>query len=52
MSTKSLVGENLVSLLDFAPEDLERIIELAGKMKANRAHYAAALTGKTLLMSF
>jgi len=52
MSTKSLVGESLISLIDFAPEDLERIVTLAGEMKANRGHYAAALRGKTLLMYF
>jgi ornithine carbamoyltransferase len=52
MSGETLAGRDLVSLLDFSAEDLERLLETAAEVKANPAHYADALAGKTLFMYF
>ncbi len=52
MTLESLAGRDLISLLDFSPEEVERILELAGEVKANPDHYARALEGKSLFMYF
>ena len=52
MSRESLTGRDLVSLLDFSTEELRRILDLAGEVKANPRHFERALHGKTLFMYF
>ncbi len=49
---ESLAGRDLLSLLDFTTDELERILELAAEVKANPLHFAGALAGKTLFMYF
>jgi ornithine carbamoyltransferase len=44
---RDYVNEN-----DWAPADIEAILELAAKVKKNREAYRAALSGKTLAMIF
>jgi ornithine carbamoyltransferase len=44
---RDYVNEN-----DWAPSDIEAILELAAKVKTNRDAYRAALSGKTLAMIF
>lgn len=43
---------HLISLKDYSPQDIEEILELAAKMKADPAPYKSALSGKTLAMIF
>ena len=50
MSGASLVGRDLISLLDLETEELEKILELAIEVKANPQHFTRSLAGKTLLM--
>jgi len=52
VSGESLIGRDLISLLDFSTEDLQRILEVAAEVKANPSHHVAALAGKTLFMYF
>lgn len=52
MTRETLTGKDLVSLLDFDGEDLERILEVATEVKANPKHFADALSGRTLFMYF
>lgn len=52
MSHETLTGRDLVSLLDFTGEELERILEVSGEVKANPEHFHSALSGKTLFMYF
>lgn len=52
MSGESLAGRDLISLLDFERDDLERILDLAVTVKSNPSQYALALEGKTLFMYF
>ncbi len=52
MSLESLAGRDLISLLDFSSEELRRILELAGEVKANPEHYHRALEGKSLFLYF
>ena len=52
MTGESLAGRDLISLLDFTTEELERILELAGEVKANPLHFSTALSGKTLFLYF
>jgi ornithine carbamoyltransferase len=52
VSGESLVGRDLISLLDFSTEDLERILDLAAEVKGRPSHFAKALVGKTLFMYF
>ena len=52
MSGETLAGRDLVSLLDFGSADLERLLATAAEVKANPAHFADALGGKTLFMYF
>jgi ornithine carbamoyltransferase len=52
MSRETLAGRDFVSILDFGPEDIETILDLAAEVKANPAHFAKALTGRTLFMYF
>jgi ornithine carbamoyltransferase len=52
VSGESLSGRDLVSLLDFTTEELERILATASEIKANPSHYARSLAGKTLFMYF
>jgi ornithine carbamoyltransferase len=49
---ESLAGRSLVSLLDFDPDDVTRILDLAVEMRANPDHFADALPGRTLFMYF
>jgi ornithine carbamoyltransferase len=50
--TETLTGRDFVSMLDYGTEDLQRMLEVAGEVKANPARYATALAGKTLFMYF
>ena len=52
MSRQELAGRDLISLLDFTPDEVAWLIELAGEVKANPLHYAQALTGRSLFMYF
>ena len=52
MSGESLAGRDLVTLLDFSTEELERILDVAAEVKANPRRFGDALTGKTLFMYF
>ena len=52
MRGESLIGRNLISLLDFSPEELQRIVSLAAEVKANPGSYSDALDGRTLFMYF
>jgi ornithine carbamoyltransferase len=52
VSAVSLAGRDLVSLLDFSSEELERILEVASEVKADPGARAGALAGKTLFMYF
>jgi len=49
---ETLVGRDLISLLDFTPEQVAEILRLAGEVKANREHFSRALEGRTLFMYF
>jgi len=50
--TETLTGRDFVSMLDYGTEDLQRMLEVAGEVKANPGRYADALAGKTLFMYF
>ena len=52
MNGESLTGRNLISLLDFTPDELKRLISLAAEVKANPGRYHDALAGSTLFMYF
>lgn len=52
MSGERLAGRNLISLLDFDAEELQRMLDLAAEVKANPLHFADRLAGKTLFMYF
>jgi ornithine carbamoyltransferase len=52
VNVESLAGRDLISLLDWTPEEVAAVLTLAAEMKANPAHYADALQGKTLFMYF
>ena len=52
MSGKSLIGRDLISLLDFTPDEITRLLSLAAEAKANPGHYLQALPGRTLFMYF
>ena len=52
MSGESLSGRDLISLLDFTPDELSRLLSLAVEVKANPGHFRDALAGRTLLMYF
>ena len=52
MKGESLVGRDLISLLDFTGEEVATILEVAAEVKANPAHFAGALAGRTLFMYF
>ena len=52
MKGETLAGRDLISLLDFTTEELERILEVASEVKANPLHFAEALPGRTLFMYF
>jgi len=49
---ETLTGRDLISLLDFDTEELERILEVAAEVKANPLHFSEALRGRTLFMYF
>jgi len=49
---ETLAGRDLISLLDFDTDELERILEVAAEVKANPRHFAEALPGRTLFMYF
>ena len=51
-STEILAGRDFVSMLDFSSDDLRRMLEVATEVKANPAHHARALAGRTLFMYF
>jgi ornithine carbamoyltransferase len=50
--TETLAGRDFLSMLDYAPDDLQRMLEVASEVKANPGRYATALAGKTLFMYF
>ena len=52
MPTETLTGRDFVSMLDYGPEDMQRMLEVATEVKANPGRYAQALSGKTLFMYF
>jgi ornithine carbamoyltransferase len=52
VSGETLAGRDLISLLDFSPEELGRMLDTATEVKANPGHFATALAGKTLFMYF
>ena len=52
MSGESLTGRDLISLLDFSTENLQRMLEVAAEVKGNPSHFAGALAGRTLFMYF
>jgi ornithine carbamoyltransferase len=52
MQGESLTGRNLISLLDFTPDELQRIVSLASEVKANPGAYRDALSGRSLFMYF
>ena len=52
MNVESLAGRDLISLLDWTSEEVAAVLTLAAEVKANPAHYAKALQGKTLFMYF
>ena len=52
MHGASLTGRNLISLLDFSPDELERLVSLAADVKAEPGKYRDALAGRTLFMYF
>ncbi|MBZ5639020.1 MAG: ornithine carbamoyltransferase [Acidobacteriia bacterium] len=47
-----MAGRDLISLLDWTSEEVAAVLTLAAEVKANPAHYAKALQGKTLFMYF
>jgi len=49
---ESLLGRDLISLLDFDGDELARILEAAVEVKANPLHFGDALAGRTLFMYF
>jgi ornithine carbamoyltransferase len=52
VSRQELAGRDVISLLDFTPDEVAWLIELAGEVKANPRHYAQSLAGRTLFMYF
>jgi len=52
VSIETLAGRDLISLLDFTPEEVEGMIVLASEVKANPEHHQQALAGRTLFMYF
>lgn len=52
MHGASLTGRNLISLLDFSPDELQRLVSLAADVKAEPGKYRDALAGRTLFMYF
>jgi len=52
MSKPSLLGRDLISLLDFSPAETARLLEVAAEVKANPEHFAQALQGRSLFMYF
>ncbi len=52
MEAASLTGRDLISLLDFDPDELQRLLSLAADAKADPAKYRDALAGRTLFMYF
>ncbi len=52
MNVESLAGRDLISLLEWTAEEAAAVLTLAAEVKANPAHYARALEGKTLFMYF
>jgi ornithine carbamoyltransferase len=52
VNVESLAGRDLISLLDWTSEEVAAVLTLAAEVKANPAHYAKALQGKTLFMYF
>ena len=47
-----MAGKNLISLLDFTPEQVKRLLEIAAEVKANPDRFSGALQGRTLFMYF
>jgi len=52
MSHQSLLGRDLVSTLEYTPDEVQEVLTVADEVKANPSHYAKALRGKTLFMYF
>ena len=47
-----MAGRHLISLLDFDPDGITRILDVAVEMRANPDHFADALCRRTLFMYF
>jgi ornithine carbamoyltransferase len=52
VSGEILSGRDLISLIDFTNEELQRLLDLAVEVKANPLHFERALAGKSLFMYF
>ena len=52
MQGASLTGRNLISLLDFTPDELQGLVSLAAEVKADPGKYHESLAGRTLFMYF
>ena len=52
MNGESMTGRDLISLLDFTPDELLRIVTLAAEAKKNPRDYRDALAARTLFMYF
>jgi ornithine carbamoyltransferase len=50
--SQTLRGRDFLSLQDFTPPEMEALLQLALRVKANPASYRSALEGKTLAMLF
>ena len=49
---EGLGGRDLISLIDFSPTELRRLLSIASEIKANSVHYRDSLRGRTLFMYF
>jgi ornithine carbamoyltransferase len=47
-----MVGRDLISIPDFAPQEIKTVLDLAGLMKAHPDDFRSALAGKQIVMFF
>jgi len=47
-----MIADDFLSLRDFTPEQVRRLLDLAAEIKANRSQFGRALEGQTLAMIF
>ena len=52
ITPKPAAARDFLSIRDFTPEHIQRLIDLARHIKAHPLDYASALKGKTLAMIF